>query len=730
MFCWTTSKLCSGRRERGEAERSFLPSYEPDYDSDVYSDSDFEDGHKPESRSTKRTDTALVRVSPCPIFIPVLFVTLVVIGLLAIMIFLDPDRPYDRMFTTLPLPLLGIFATKPSDCVSSSSWPLPGLIDKQRWETPHGYFKGWAPSSVGNDITRKYRQNQPKWLPSQLPDGFARWEWDGFPVDGDNADEQATGCQNPSDSDPYYNPANDPLRITNLEGSLLEPLQKTLEEQSVTIKHIALIMMESMREELFPLQQGSHLHDMIMKTHDEQDRETVNELLSQLTPNAERITGIQGKWTNANGTALKRPTNEWKHDNQEGFGGINIQGALTTSSVSTKSLAAIHCGTWPLPVDMFEEAETSPYQPCIPQILELFNSMKEDYSADDFREQKWWSGFFQASTDDYDRQSKFDHNIGFEHVVNRKRIGKDGRWDPDLAEINYFGYPETALKKYIDDYITEALASNQRMFLSHFTSTTHHPWSTPKSFKSQDYFGDAHGLVENHKDLNNYLNTVRFGDAWLGQLMQLFEDRGIANETLVIFVGDHGQAFKEDSSKVGTYDNPHISNHRVPITFRHPKLPLIQQRVNATSMSILPTLLDLLVNTNSLNEQETAAAADLLHDYEGQTFLRPFKSLSKGRRTWNYSLVNPGGRVLSITSADTSWRLVIPIGKVKTEYIFSDLGRDPEEQDRVSAWSIRSLKSSILENYGEEASKWVDEAEKIGLWWVAERKRLWRYRPS
>ncbi|GAO19190.1 hypothetical protein UVI_02063600 [Ustilaginoidea virens] len=631
------------------------------------------------------------------------------------------------MFSTLPLPLLAIFLPKPVQC--ATSWPLPELIDKSAWEAPQGYFKGWAPGAA-NHIIQTYRDRQPDWLPAIPLSGFARWSRDAkastneLPLN--TTERQRKHCSDPLILDPYYNPANDPIKISNLGNPFLEPLQAVFKDGSVKIKHVAVILMESARQELFPLRQGSGFHNLLMKSHDELDYDDVNELLSHISPNAERITGLGGNWRSSNGTAFGRKHSEWDDKTKEGFGGININGALTTSSVSMKSLATVLCGAWPMPVDMFQESETESYQPCMPEIFELFNRLKTKEPSDHFHQQQWYPAFFQAITDGYDRQDVFEKKIGFPLIVNKDRIKQDSLDEADLEEVNYFGYPDTAVKHHMANYITNATANNQRMFLFHFTSTTHHPWSTPKWFNTSEYLGQAHGLMQTHKDMNSYLNSIRFNDVWIGQLMQMFDDHGISNETLVVFVGDHGQAFKEDVAKTGTYENPHISNFRIPITFRHPQLPRVQHHVNATSVSILPTILDLLVHTGSLNERDASAAADLMQDYEGQSLVRPFRTSYKGRRAWNYSLVNPGGRMLTITSSDTPWRLVLPLDK-KTEYMFTDLGQDPMELYPLLEWSISSLQASVRRRHGNEAAEWVVEAQKVGLWWASERKRLWKY---
>ncbi|UNI19245.1 hypothetical protein JDV02_005442 [Purpureocillium takamizusanense] len=739
LLRWTTGKLGRTKPIKGNGdENSLLPMREiysndsdSDFDDDASSDRTLPvgDGSPPPERPVARRRVVSSFLAG----------TVIAVFLASALIF-DTDGPYGRVLTTLPLPLLDIFRGKTISC-DGSTWPLPDLVDKVLWEKPKGEFKGWAPAGVDNRFIQQYRERKPDWVPINLPSGFERWD----PKQRQRAKEAAhsdpsataTGlpattptpgrdrCPDPLIEDPFYNPVNDPMKISNLDTDLLQPLQKALE--GVNIRHIALIQMESMREELFPLQYGSDLHKLLMKSHEEIELDAANARFANLTVNIERLTGKSGNFQNGAGEALAGMSQEWDDKTEPRYGGINIIGAHTTSSVSTKSTAAIHCGLWPMPVDMFEESQLPNYQPCLPQLLELFNRMKGNSSGKDFREHQWYPAFFQSVTDGYDRQDQFDDRIGFKHIVTKKRLKVDSFRNPDLQEINYFGYPETALKSYIRDYITNATAHDQRMFLSHFTSTTHHPWATPEGFETVEYMGSAHGgLADAHKDMNKYLNTIRWTDAWLGDLMKLLEETGVANETLVVFVGDHGQAFKEDHKKTGTYENGHISNFRVPITFRHPKIPRVQHHVNSTSISILPTILDLLINTRSLNSKDRAAASDLIQDYEGQSLIRPYKSTYRGRRAWNFGVVNPGGKMLTVTSADAPWRVVMPLDG-KSEYVFTNMERDPLEKHPRSKWSINGLVSDVRRNDGEDAAAWLTEANQVAQWWGAERKRLWQY---
>lgn len=100
--------------------------------------------------------------------------------------------------------------------------------------------------------------------------------------------------------------------------------------------------------------------------------------------------------------------------------------------------------------------------------------------------------------------------------------------------------------------MNNTIENNERLFLSHFTSTTHHPWGTPAAYHQEQYFaGD--GLMAKHEDINKYLNAVRYVDTWLGDMMKVLDEAGIANETLVVFVGDQYVAQLNRTTKKTIY---------------------------------------------------------------------------------------------------------------------------------------------------------------------------------
>lgn len=196
------------------------------------------------------------------------------------------------------------------------------------------------------------------------------------------------------------------------------------------------------------------------------------------------------------------------------------------------------------------------------------------------------------------------------------------------------------------------------------------------------------------------------------------------NQENHILIPNSGQAFPEDAPVSGTYENGHISNFRVPLVFRHPLLPALQVTANATSMSVVPTILDLLVNSGSLNEMDSSAALDLMNEYEGQSLVRPYQATHNGRQAWNFGIINPGGTMLSLGSAAVPYRLILPLAE-DFEYIFSDLDTDPDELSPLRGWSLEELIGRVQRKHGDKAGKWLVDAEKVGKWWIKEQKILW-----
>ena len=189
-----------------------------------------------------------------------------------------------------------------------------------------------------------------------------------------------------------------------------------------------------------------------------------------------------------------------------------------------------------------------------------------------------------------------------------------------------------------------------------------------------------------------------------------------------------GFAFIEDDSKFSTWDGGHINNFRIPMVFFHPNIPRVHLAVNATTMSVLPTVLDLLASSGSLNDADRAVASRLVDEYEAQSLIREYavEDARDGTQQWIFSLMCPGGNYLSVASAARPWRLVMPLC-TSDMLRFTDLDRHDQEQDKLDAWSVPELAALVASEYGAEAAQWLRDAEAVATWWYWERRRLWKF---
>ncbi|KAG3138525.1 hypothetical protein PI126_g16872 [Phytophthora idaei] len=87
------------------------------------------------------------------------------------------------------------------------------------------------------------------------------------------------------------------------------------------------------------------------------------------------------------------------------------------------------------------------------------------------------------------------------------------------------------------------------LFLTHYTISSHAPFKArPKWYAEADKpdFSALYEGEKNAKDIKNYLEMRHFTDLHLGKFMDRMEKEGILNDTIVVIVGDHGQAPEAD----------------------------------------------------------------------------------------------------------------------------------------------------------------------------------------
>ena len=401
----------------------------------------------------------------------------------------------------------------PSYMFLSEALPLAPFIGGHRHSPVRA---GGLPGDYGWLEGRSTLNKSPKWrwLPKDGLPGFEDWK---------KGDKPRL----------HYDPEKDPLHVSNLQNPVLESLQETLSNGNVKIKHVILLKLESTRSDVFPLRKDQFMWNRIARTYqDKQIPDEVQQRIANLTRTAEFLTGFDAGFGHDN-----------EHDyGRRSYGGISARNAFTTGTYTLKSLVGTVCGVTPLVADFNREYDHHIYQPCMPHILDAFNHQGDvdtnrPVDQADFRSWPWHSAWMQSVTETYDNQDKLTPKLGFYDVVTKESLEKPNATHFPIRskEVNYYGYPDMVLRDYVSDAIDDAERNHNRLFLTHLTGTTHHPWGMPN-----DTYSDmvSSKNTNSNEDINKYLNTIGYIDQWLQQILDILTEKGVADETLLVMAGD------------------------------------------------------------------------------------------------------------------------------------------------------------------------------------------------
>ncbi|EKV15862.1 hypothetical protein PDIP_38450 [Penicillium digitatum Pd1] len=543
------------------------------------------------------------------------------------------------------------------------------------------------------------------WLPSyNSSDGFP--DWSPFRINKHDKSDYVYE---------HYNPVKDPLHTPNLQNEILEPIRELLHSGSVKIKHVILIKLESTRQDVWPFRSNSYIMKHINDSYPSGIPEEVQDRLSKLTPTAERLTGFE--------TGFRKDGD----DHPKPYGGISARNAYTSGTYTLKSITGTVCGVNPMAVEANLEYLHDIYQPCLPHILEALNQQPNvNNQTDDWTSWPWHSMWMQSHPDDWDKHYMLHPALGYQDIMARRTIDAAGKkYIPEeTEEEEEHGHEDKLLKNYLRDVINDAKKNNTRLFLSHLTHNTHTPYYKPGDYR--EMMGDL--STEQYQRLNRYLNTIAYQDEWIADILKLLDDAGIADETLLVMTGDHGLSLPNDGG-ITAWHSPHVGNFHVPLFFSHPKLPQLEVKNAVLSTQILPTILDLLVETSSIDEQSTKIVKDLLPMYEGQSMIRALIPEHDGKQEWHFSTMNPGGTWFCMRAAAQPYRLVVPL-KPDAMWRFTDIVADPFELNPQEDLQLLFLIDVVRKVHGPEAVKWLSEAAHVAKWWIGENYRRWQYDPQ
>lgn len=182
---------------------------------------------------------------------------------------------------------------------------------------------------------------------------------------------------------------------------------------------------------------------------------------------------------------------------------------------------------------------------------------------------KWWEGSYERG--------------GFTHGMTRGFPEKGGRHGDDGLKIGREGMQP------VFDFIQEAQAEEKPFFLWYAPFLPHTPHNPPERLlkKYRDQFDSIH--------VARYYAMVEWFDETCGELIGHLESKGLAKDTLFVYVGDNGwrQNPKKGGYLTGSKQSAREAGTRQPIMYRWDGVIEVGERGDqlASSIDMVPTIL-------------------------------------------------------------------------------------------------------------------------------------------
>jgi phosphoglycerol transferase MdoB-like AlkP superfamily enzyme len=244
--------------------------------------------------------------------------------------------------------------------------------------------------------------------------------------------------------------------------------------------------------------------------------------------------------------------------------GLTVETAYATVTHTSKALVGILCGLPPRSgMDIVESLEGNLPVPCLPRLL---------------GELGYKTVFLQSASGYFENRPGLVRNLGFAEGAYRETLER-----PGFERLGYFGLDDRAMLEPALGWI--AAVGEAPYFMTLLTSAPHHPYQTPGTALRQ--------ALEEPRAA--YRRAIAEQDRLLGDLVGALEASGALERSVLVVLGDHGEAFGEHQRQ--QHDAvPYEEVVRVPWVLHGPALlgpprtiPGLRHQVD-----LLPTVLALL----------------------------------------------------------------------------------------------------------------------------------------
>jgi arylsulfatase A-like enzyme len=196
------------------------------------------------------------------------------------------------------------------------------------------------------------------------------------------------------------------------------------------------------------------------------------------------------------------------------------------------------------------------------------------------------TAFISAGDNDFSGQGTFLKNRGYDVVRDAKAMGE--------TFVSSWGVEDSVMVDEVLKFIDRKRGKPFYVFA--WTQGTHHPYEPGPDWEQRDFFEDDGGYGEMGWELERYLNALYEADKQLERMLAGLRARGLADDTIVLITGDHGQAFGKPHKTYFHSGRVYQEDVNVPLMIWNPKLFQggTRSEVIGAHVDLSPTVLDLL----------------------------------------------------------------------------------------------------------------------------------------
>jgi arylsulfatase A-like enzyme len=268
------------------------------------------------------------------------------------------------------------------------------------------------------------------------------------------------------------------------------------------------------------------------------------------------------------------------------------------------------------------------------------------------RDRGYRTAFMTSSNMSWAGWDTFVPSHGFSEV-------RDDRSLPCTTRVTSWGLADAC----VVDGLTQFIARNRTtpFFVMVWTQQTHHPYEPTPGVPLLDLVREPN--IPDEYDLGRYLNVLHETDRHLARLFEAIRREGLGEDTLVVVVGDHGQAFGFPHDSYMQGQSAYEEDVRVPLLVWFPR-----QYASAARSPMIGGLVDLAPTIAELAGVPAAA------DWQGRSLFDP----QRAPRAYFYVAQNE----FKLGVREGDWKYVLDL-RTGVEELY-DLEHDAAEQHNAA----------------------------------------------